>query len=167
MNFKDITGQKFNKLTTIKRVGTNSWGGTMWLFRCDCGNEVTRLKYEIVNGKIKSCGCVRKIMHENGSFRKTHNMSRTRFYRIWYAMQNRCNNTCHKQHKNYGGRGISVLWESFVEFKHDMYSSYLNHCALHGEKRTTIDRVDNDGNYCKENCRWASYKKQGANRRKK
>jgi len=80
-------------------------------------------------------------------------------------MKQRCNNPNATGYKNYGGRGIKVLWKSFQEFKNDMYESYVEHACKYGDYNTTIDRINNDGHYCKENCRWATMKEQRANSR--
>lgn len=165
----DITGKKFNKLTAIRYDSTAKWGGERWLFRCDCGESKIKSKYDVTRGLIKSCGCLRKKMHQSGSFRKSHGMCGTRFYGIWQKMKARCLYEKHPYYKNYGGRGIVVCshWHDFVNFKNDMYESYLNHVELHGEKQTTLDRIDNYDGYMLKNCRWASYKKQAKNKRKK
>jgi len=87
-------------------------------------------------------------------------MSKTRFYKIYENLSNR---TSKKSYTFYAGKWVKNLWSSFDEFKKDMYESYIDHVEKHGEKNTTIDRIDNDWNYCKENCRWATSKIQSRN----
>lgn len=92
-----------------------------------------------------------------------HNMSQTRFYRIYVNMDTRCNNSKHGTYKRYGARGIRCRWNNFSEFKEDMYKSYLKHSSIHGEKNTTLDRIDGSKSYSRDNCRWATYAKQARN----
>jgi hypothetical protein len=85
------------------------------------------------------------------------------FRKKWEAMNFRCYNEKYERSKYYKGKGIIVEWKNFYEFERDMFSSYLMHLKKYGEKETTIDREDNDKNYCKENCRWATWHEQHQN----
>jgi hypothetical protein len=104
-----------------------------------------------------------------GSGRKiTHGFRYTRFYNIWKRMKDRCNNQNNIDYHRYGGRGIKVCdsWTSnFENFRDDMYESYLCHSEINGEKNTSIDRIDTNGNYCKENCKWSTPQEQRLNQR--
>lgn len=151
---KDITGQKFGSLTAIKFVKNDKWRSSFWLFKCKCGKETIASKGSVISGGTYSCGCQR-------SFGKIkHGMQTTRFYNIWSGMNARCL-SC----KGYSDRGIKCLWKSFEDFRDDMYGSYVIHISIHGEKNTSIDRINNDDSYYRDNCRWATAKEQALNRR--
>lgn len=92
-----------------------------------------------------------------------------RFYKIWADMKQRCNNPKCPSFYNYGGRGIQYCfeWMCYENFKADMYPSYLEHVALYGEKQTTLDRIDVNDHYYKDNCQWATYQQQRINIRNK
>jgi hypothetical protein len=94
-------------------------------------------------------------------------MSSTRFYKIWAGAIKRCENKNFKQYEDYGGRGITVCdkWKSFENFYGDMYEPYLKFVDNHGEKNTTIDRVDVNGDYTPDNCRWSTKSEQSINQR--
>lgn len=97
--------------------------------------------------------------------KQKHGMCGTRFYRAWMNMKNRCLTKSHNGYKWYGGNGVGVCdrWLLFVNFRNDMYESYLEHEKLHGERNTTLDRIDGSKEYSPENCRWSTYKKQMRN----
>lgn len=90
----------------------------------------------------------------------------TTFYRKWAKAKGRCTNVNDKKYEQYGGRGIRICerWLEFQNFYKDMYSSYVDHIEKHGEKDTTLDRIDVDGNYEPSNCRWATWKEQNGNK---
>ena len=97
-----------------------------------------------------------------------HGMYKTKFYTAWANAKARCNNKNSKGYKDWGGRGIKVCdrWKYFLFFKEDMYESYLKHVEKYGERNTTLDRTDNNGNYEPSNCRWITNKEQAHNKRK-
>ena len=173
MKALDLEGQKFGRLTAIKKVG-NSNGHITWLCECECGKKTIVQATMLKKGRTRSCGClwVEAISDFNHSERKkeiakiaktTHGKKGSRIYRIWCAMKSRCTNSNVPCYKYYGGRGITVC----DEWKND-FMSFYNWAMSHGyAENLTIDRIDVDGNYEPSNCRWATMKEQNKNKRRK
>lgn len=148
--FKDISGKRFGRYTAIRYVKEPR----KWECLCDCGNSSFVRGADLRNGDAQSCGCRwRDTMKKHG-----HNTDgkRTPTNQCWHAMIQRCTNPNTKQWADYGGRGIGFCdeWKDFRNFLRDM-----------GEmpKGLTLDRIDNDKGYSKENCRWATRAQQRAN----
>jgi predicted DNA-binding transcriptional regulator AlpA len=157
----DLTNKKFGRLKVLRFSHKDDLWRHFWLCVCDCGNEKTVNYYNLKSGATKSCGCLRS----EKARRIKHGMSKTRFHNIYKGIRQRCFDKKVECYSRYGGKGIRCYWDTFEEFKSDMYESYLKHIEKHGEKNTTIDRIENEKGYFKENCRWATIKEQALNRK--
>lgn len=153
--FSDLVGKKFGFLVVIRKAKTRRDKSgilrTFWRCKCSCGKFVNVYTYSLIYGSTKSCKC---LFRQRAKMRATkHGGSSSLSYQSWLAMTRRC-----KRHKRYFGRGITFnpSWKSFKQFFDDM-----------GEKpspKHSLGRIDNNGNYCKENCRWELPEQQADNK---
>ena len=161
----DLKGKKFNRLTVLEfsEVKNNR---AYWKCECECGNIVYVNGTKLKSSHTKSCGCLNK--EKLSAYKKTHGDSNTRFYSIWSSMKKRCLNKNDSHYHEYGGRGITVCEEwknSYIHFKNDMYADYCTHVNIYGEKNTTLERINVNGDYSKENCTWVTLTEQSLNKR--
>lgn len=155
--FRDISGVRFGTLVAESRISQSKNGTWKWSVACDCGQKEVVFITQLTSGMKVCCGtCRNEITRKQ---RTTHGMTKTREYQSWKAMKARCYNPEASHYDQYGGRGIKVCdqWkESFEQFLKDMGLRPVG---------TSLERIDCDGDYKPDNCKWATAKEQASNRR--
>jgi len=151
--FIDLIDKKFGKLTPIKYLGNH-----IYICLCDCGKKKNILKYNLVSGNTKSCGCLNiEKTTKMGKLNVKHGYKGTRTYNIWQAMKQRCNNPKTIEYKHYGGKGIAVCkrWMKFENFIKDIGEIPVG---------LTLDRINNNKGYSPKNCKLSTMKEQERNK---
>ena len=162
-------GTRFSRLIVLSFVGLDKFSHQQYWCVCDCGNKMQTSRGSLLRTLTRSCGCLRKEQLSQRQTRhgasKHKNTHKYRMWTIWKGLTKRCNNPKSASYRSYGQKGIQNEWVTFDSFLSDMEKDYLHHVKIHGVINTTLDRVDNNRNYCKNNCRWATRKLQVVNRK--
>lgn len=155
----NLTGQRFGRLVVIKEAGRSSDGRVRWLCKCDCGNYTSTPSTKTLrNRTCRSCGCIERERPN----KLTHGKSNTKLFHVWNGMKQRCYNPNNRSYKTYGGRGIKVCDEW-----RDNFMAFHDWAIANGyEEGLTIDRIDNDGDYEPNNCRWITLQENVSKMRK-
>ena len=149
---KDLTNNRYGNLIVLKMNDERGpHNKVMCTCRCDCGNEIIVMSNSLQQGKVVSCGCKAKNV--------SHNMSSTRLYRIWNSMKSRCANPNRKDYHMYGGRGVTFCdeWNDFIPF-------YEWATSAGYADDLTLERIDVNGNYEPDNCKWITSTEQASNK---
>lgn len=151
---KDLSGNVYDKLTVLSYSHSNKYNQSMWLCKCDCGNTTVARSHSLTSGRLHSCGCYNVESHTK------HNASETKEYYTWNRLKDRCLNTNNKDYVNYGGRGITID-QSWI----DSFECFLQDVGKAPSEYYSLDRINNNKGYTKDNVRWATSTIQNNNKR--
>ena len=156
----DLYHQRFGRLCVVECIGVNAQQKAIWFCKCDCGNTTSVTRCHLKSGATVSCGCFgreRRTTHGD-----TTHLTQSSEHSVWTGMIQRCYNPKNNRYSDYGGRGITVCdsWRR-------SYTSFLQDMGRRPSAKHSIDRIENNGGYHKDNCHWATSTEQAHNRRPK
>jgi hypothetical protein len=156
---KDLKNQRFGRLIVLSLHSLIPKRGAYWLCCCDCGNQKIIRSSSLVRNSSQSCGCLQRetVSKINWKYGETSNTTRSAEYRAWCNMKNRCYNPNFIQHEDYAGRGIKICDRWLESFEH-----FLADVGLRPSPKHSLHRINNDGDYSSENCKWATIQEHRA-----